>query len=200
MPSRAESITPFLLAKASARPSMMQFTTMSGMKRPRVSYTVGTKACIRNCSRVTKVAITTMYAGMRTLSGMKRAMALMAIFERMSTNIVARPILMPLMAEVVVARVGHIPSRSTKVGFSFTRPLVMRFNLLICLSSFCYFVLFLYAATVEGGIYVAEGLDGVGDSKGICPGGDGGSRNRIHVTALGTYFKFLDRTVPALEL
>ena len=41
MPSRTESHTPFLLAKASARPRMMQFTTISGMNRPRVLYAAG---------------------------------------------------------------------------------------------------------------------------------------------------------------
>ena len=49
----------------------------------------------------------------------------MAMFERTSTKTVARPMLMPLMAEVVVARVGHIPSRRENVGFSFTKPLVI---------------------------------------------------------------------------
>lgn len=42
-----------------------------------------------------------------------------------STNIVASPIDMPLMPDVVVASVGHIPRRSTKVGFSFIMPLVI---------------------------------------------------------------------------
>ena len=37
MPSRAESITVFLLANISARPRMMQFTTISGMNRPRLA-------------------------------------------------------------------------------------------------------------------------------------------------------------------
>jgi hypothetical protein len=69
--------------------------------------------------------MTTIYEGIRTLSGMYAAMAEITILDRMSTNIVASPILIPFTAEVVVARVGHIPSRRTKVGFSFIRPLVI---------------------------------------------------------------------------
>ena len=43
-------------------------------------------------------------------------MSEIAVLEQMSTNIVASPIASPLSAEVVVASVGHIPRRSTKVG------------------------------------------------------------------------------------
>ena len=84
-----------------------------------------------SCSRVTKVAITTIYTGMCTLSGTTGAMSEMTILLRMSTNMVARPISRPFMADVVVARVGHMPSTSTKVGFSLRSPLVIRPNLLI---------------------------------------------------------------------
>jgi hypothetical protein len=66
-----------------------------------------------------------MYEGIRTLSGIYAAIAEMTIFERMRTNIVASPMLIPLMADVVVANVGHIPRRRTKVGFSLMRPLVI---------------------------------------------------------------------------
>lgn len=38
----------------------------------------------------------------------------------------------PLIADVVTARVGHIPSISTKVGFSFTSPLISRSHILFC--------------------------------------------------------------------
>jgi hypothetical protein len=41
---------------------------------------------------------------------------------QMRTAIVARPIDIPFMAEVVVASVGHIPSIKTNVGFSLTIP------------------------------------------------------------------------------
>jgi hypothetical protein len=42
----------------------------------------------------------------------------MMMFEKISTAIVAKPIIRPFVALVVVASVGHIPSISTKVGFS----------------------------------------------------------------------------------
>jgi hypothetical protein len=41
---------------------------------------------------------------------------------QISTAIVASPIDIPFMAEVVVASVGHIPSIKTNVGFSLTIP------------------------------------------------------------------------------
>jgi hypothetical protein len=66
-----------------------------------------------------------MYEGIRTLSGIYATIAEITIFERMRTNIVASPMLIPLMAEVVVAKVGHIPRRRTNVGFSLIRPLVI---------------------------------------------------------------------------
>ena len=41
-PSRIESSGEFFEAKASARPRMMQFTTISGMKTPSAPYSAGT--------------------------------------------------------------------------------------------------------------------------------------------------------------
>jgi hypothetical protein len=41
---------------------------------------------------------------------------------------VASPIAIPFAAELVVARVGHMPSRRTKVGFSVVMPLRMISN------------------------------------------------------------------------
>ena len=66
-----------------------------------------------------------MYEGMRTLSGIYGAISEIAILESTSTNKVASPILIPLMADVVVASVGHIPRRRTNVGFSLIRPFVI---------------------------------------------------------------------------
>ena len=71
--------------------------------------------------------MTTMNTGMRTLSGVIFLMQEITKLVQMSTDIVANPIERPLMALVVVANVGHIPRRSTKVGFSFRMPLVMVF-------------------------------------------------------------------------
>ena len=57
------------------------------------------------------------------------------MLEQISTNIVARPILKPLMAEEVVPKVGHIPNSKTKVGFSVMIPFKITFRLLIVWSS-----------------------------------------------------------------
>jgi hypothetical protein len=56
---------------------------------------------------------------------MRGAISEIAIFESTSTKRVARPMLIPLIADVVVAKVGHIPRRRTNVGFSLIRPLVI---------------------------------------------------------------------------
>ena len=74
---------------------------------------------------VTKAAMTTMKTGMRTLSGVRLLSSEMTTLVQMSTTIVASPIDSPLMADVVVARVGHMPSIRTNVGFSLTMPFLM---------------------------------------------------------------------------
>ena len=63
-----------------------------------------------------------MYAGIWTLSGMKFLMAEMMTFDSNITNVVARPMPKPLIADVVTPNVGHIPNISTNAGFSFKRP------------------------------------------------------------------------------
>ena len=60
---------------------------------------------------------------MRTLSGTSDFIAEMAILEHISTPVVASPIDMPVIADPVVPRVGHMPRSNTKVGFSAMRPL-----------------------------------------------------------------------------
>ena len=75
------------------------------------------------CRMVTKAAITTMNTGMRTMSGVMFLIAEITKLVQMSTAIVARPMERPLMALVVVANVGHMPSRRTNVGFSLKMPL-----------------------------------------------------------------------------
>ena len=72
---------------------------------------------------VTNEAITTMKAGMRTLSGIRFLMSEITMFDRISTAIVASPMPMPFTAEVVVPSVGHMPSTSTNVGLLRTMPL-----------------------------------------------------------------------------
>ena len=72
-----------------------------------------------------------MKTGIRTMSGVRFFINEMTRFEQISTNIVASPIDNPFMALVVVASVGHMPSMSTKVGFSFTMPLIIIFRCFI---------------------------------------------------------------------
>ena len=60
-------------------------------------------------------------------------MSEMMKLEQMSTAVVAKPIDIPFNALLVVPSVGHIPSKRTKVGFSFMSPLKNIFK---------YFILF----------------------------------------------------------
>jgi hypothetical protein len=71
---------------------------------------------------VTNEAITTINAGILTISGTRFFINEMMRFEKISTIIVARPMDIPLRAELVVPKVGHIPKRRTKVGFSLIMP------------------------------------------------------------------------------
>jgi hypothetical protein len=107
---------------------MMQFTTIKGMNRPKDASTSGAKALMHICKMVTNEAITTINAGIRTISGTIFLMSEIIKFEKMSTAIVANPIDMPLSAELVVPRVGHIPKRRTKVGFSLIIPFQSTFK------------------------------------------------------------------------
>jgi hypothetical protein len=66
-----------------------------------------------------------MNTGMRTLSGVMDFRQEMTKLVQMSTAIVASPIDIPFMAEVVVASVGHIPSIRTNVGLSLMMPFFM---------------------------------------------------------------------------
>ena len=116
----------FLEAYASARPRMIQLTTISGIYSPRLLLSDGRYACSRNCIIVTNEAMITINDGILTLSGMTFLSA--EIMKLLSTRIhvVVSPIPAPLMADDVTASVGHIPSICTKVGFSFTIPLYKR--------------------------------------------------------------------------
>ncbi len=64
----------------------------------------------------------TMNEGILTLSGIRSLTAETTIFDINNTNVVASPIPSPLIADDVTPRVGHIPSSSTKTGFSFINP------------------------------------------------------------------------------
>jgi hypothetical protein len=56
------------------------------------------------------------------LSGIRFFSSEITTFEHTSTNIVANPMDIPLIADVVVANVGHIPNTSANVGFSLNMP------------------------------------------------------------------------------
>ena len=60
MPSRAESTMPFLEANISARPRMMQLTTIRGRYTPRDASRAGTNALTSICTTDTKPAMTVM--------------------------------------------------------------------------------------------------------------------------------------------
>ncbi len=53
----------------------------------------------------------------------------MTALEPISTAVVARPMPMPFMATVVMARVGHMPSTRRNVGFSRRIPRLNSFKI-----------------------------------------------------------------------
>ena len=91
---------------------------------PSAVSSAGIYACTSICRMVTNAAITVIYAGRRTLSGITLRSAEMAMLEPISTNVAARPMPMPFVATVVTASVGQVPSTRRSEGFSLSRPLV----------------------------------------------------------------------------
>lgn len=136
IPSNIESIGVLRLANDSALPRIKQFTTMSGMNNPRLSYNEGRYACMQSCNKVTKEAIMTMNAGIRTLSGTTFFNRDITALEHIKTNIVQSPIPIPLIADVVVPNVGHIPSNRQKVGFSLMIPFIIILSLFMIVRFF----------------------------------------------------------------
>jgi hypothetical protein len=70
------------------------------------------------------VAITTIKMGIRIFSGVTLLRADIITFEPTRTNVAARPIPIALETARLVAKVGHMPRSSLKVGFSLIIPLV----------------------------------------------------------------------------
>ena len=105
---------------------MIQLTTIRGIYTPRALFSAGKYACSNNWIIVTNDATITINAGIRTLSGITLRSNEMNAFERISTAVVVRPIPRPFIADDVTARVGHIPSIITKVGFSVIIPFFKR--------------------------------------------------------------------------
>lgn len=58
----------------------------------------------------------------------------MVKLEQMITNVVAIPIAKPLIADVVVPNVGHIPNNKTNIGFSLIMPFNNIFRLLMIIA------------------------------------------------------------------
>ena len=93
------------------------------MYTPNASFRDGRYACKSNCTAVTNEAIITINAGILTRLGITFRNREMIRLLIVSTTAVVSPIPRPFIAEVVTASVGHIPSISTKVGFSLIMPL-----------------------------------------------------------------------------
>ena len=113
---------PFLEAKPSARPRMMQFTTIRGMNTPRELDRAGTKAFSSRSTQVTKPAMTTMKQAIRTSLGMILRSSAMKMLERVRMIRTDTPMPRPLKNDVVMAMVEHIPSSCTSTGFWVIRP------------------------------------------------------------------------------
>src|SRR5690606_652543 len=70
-PSTIEGIGGFLDANVSALANIIQFTTIRGIKMPKLSYKSGRYASITIPTIVTNVAIITIYDGIRIFEGIK---------------------------------------------------------------------------------------------------------------------------------
>jgi hypothetical protein len=68
------------------------------------------------------------------MSGIRFFIKEITTFEQINTNMVASPMPIPLIADDVVPNVGHIPSRSTNVGFSLIIPFIITLKLFISVS------------------------------------------------------------------
>ena len=97
------------------------------MNKPRASSNAGIYALSNIPTIVTKVAITTIKAGILILSGINFLIRDITIFEQIKTAVVESPIPNPFIADVVTPRVGHIPITCTSTGFSSTIPFFNNF-------------------------------------------------------------------------
>ena len=128
IPSTKEDQTVFLEGKASALPITRQFTTISGMKRPRASNSTGTYPFITSSTTVTNVAMITMKEGIRTLLGIRFLITDTTRFDITSTKVVACSIPSPLTAVVVTPSMGQRPRKRAKTAFSLINPLLKFFH------------------------------------------------------------------------
>ncbi len=127
-----------MLANISARPRIMQFTTIRGRNTPRAVSSAGEKALMNICTMVTNPAIMVINAGMRTLFGITLRKREITALEQTSTKVVAAPMPMALLAAVVTANVAQHPNTSLNTGFSLMIPLVNSCKRLFFPSIFSY--------------------------------------------------------------
>ena len=120
--SSSDRATLFREANASARPRMMQLTTMSATKGPSCLWTTGTAASRSRSASVTKVAMISTYEVMRTSCGMNRLREATSRFEPSRTNPVAIAMASPFATLLVTASTGQSPSICTTTGFSRQTP------------------------------------------------------------------------------
>ena len=125
-------------------------------------------------TRVEKVAMTRIYAGILTFLGMKFLSIEIIALLQTSTNIVASPIDKPLTAAVVTASVGHVPSTSLKVALFLNTPLVSGSNVS---KNFCLFIGTSLEIVIGGdGAFDGskDGVGGVGGAGDLFRGESGG--------------------------
>ena len=122
MPSKKDAATVFFWQNASARPMMMQLTTIRGMNTPRASLSAGTNACRSRSTMVTKPAITTTKIASLISLGMIFLIAATTTLQQVRMMRTERPIPTPLNRLVVIAMVAHIPMSCTRTGLLVIRP------------------------------------------------------------------------------
>jgi hypothetical protein len=141
-PSAMERTGPFLQAKASARPSTIQFTTIKGIKIPSFKNKGYVYACIKSSTIVTKVAMITIKHGILTLAGIIFLKQDTKKFEKTRTNVTASPMPIPFANDFDTARVGHNPRTILKGGISVHNHLVNSFAMDFAITSNLLFNLF----------------------------------------------------------
>ena len=112
----------FFWQNASARPMMMQLTTISGMNTPSASLSAGMNAWSSRSTIVTKPAMTTTNIARRISSGIILRIAEITTLQQVRMMRTDRPMPTPLNSEVVIAMVAHMPICCTRTGLLVTRP------------------------------------------------------------------------------
>ena len=111
-------MTLWLHAYASARPRIIQLTTINDKNAPNAVYRSTAYAFKNICKIVTNVAITTMYTGIWISSGVIGAIKLTTTLLNTNTKITPAPIPSALLIEVEIANVEQIPRYNPNTGLS----------------------------------------------------------------------------------